>query len=426
MLLVVVSVAVALLTCGGASVAAGGRVAVCPASTVRAVFAGKRLCLKGGQACVRRLDVLYQRHGFDCIVGTLIRRSGWAITDIGSNWEPLAVNERGQVVGNWGSPSPPNNYTAPTWRAVLWQNGKRAFLTPTKTFSPARAINDAGQVIGYRVLSTGAFQNFLWQDGVLTDLGGLHPVGLNNRGQVAGNTPIKDSGGTRGLLWDGGVVTDLGALRGATTAAVADETSSAVINDRGQVLVAGSIEGEASIAVWENGTLTSLGTRGLFYAEAINEPGQVILRGYPDDAVEHGFLWDNGVLSDLGSLGGGWTDPRAVNGHAQVVGSTLAATGYHAFLWQDGRMRDLGTLGGKESRAVAINERGQIVGSSDSRSGRTHAFLWQNGRMTDLSPVTALDSGAVALNERGQVVGWVRNHAKGTLEAVLWTLRSSG
>ena len=56
----------------------------------------------------------------------------------------------------------------------------------------------------------------------------------------------------------------------------------------------------------------------------------------------------------------------------------------HGFVWQDGKMTDLGTLGGRSSRPRAINERGQVVGESVTASGETHPFLWQNGKMTDL------------------------------------------
>jgi probable HAF family extracellular repeat protein len=48
----------------------------------------------------------------------------------------------------------------------------------------------------------------------------------------------------------------------------------------------------------------------------------------------------------------------------------------HAFLWENGAMTDLGTLGGNYSVAVVINERGQVVGYSLTASGEEHAFLW--------------------------------------------------
>ncbi len=42
---------------------------------------------------------------------------------------------------------------------------------------------------------------------------------------------------------------------------------------------------------------------------------------------------------------------------------------------------DLGTLGGDYSQASALNERGQIIGDSETVRGEDHAFLWENGRM---------------------------------------------
>ena len=55
----------------------------------------------------------------------------------------------------------------------------------------------------------------------------------------------------------------------------------------------------------------------------------------------------------------------------QVVGSSeTASRQMHAFLWQDGVMIDLGTLGGGDSRAFGLNNQGQIVGESDIGRGR--------------------------------------------------------
>jgi probable HAF family extracellular repeat protein len=52
--------------------------------------------------------------------------------------------------------------------------------------------------------------------------------------------------------------------------------------------------------------------------------------------------------------------------------------GLRAFLWTDGQMMDLGTLGGG-SAAIAINDLSVVVGNSTTGAGVTHAFLWSNG-----------------------------------------------
>jgi uncharacterized membrane protein len=49
----------------------------------------------------------------------------------------------------------------------------------------------------------------------------------------------------------------------------------------------------------------------------------------------------------------------------------------HAFIWQKGIMTDLGTLSGFFSRAVAINPNGQIAGFSSAVGGGLHATLWR-------------------------------------------------
>ncbi len=99
---------------------------------------------------------------------------------------------------------------------------------------------------------------------------------------------------------------------------------------------------------------------------------------------------------DLGSVA------QAINDRGQIVGESSGGLkkGRHAFLWQNGKMRDLGTLGGGSSFATAINNGGQVVGTSTTKDGSYHAFLWQNGRMRDLG-----EFNPAAINDRGQVVG---------------------
>jgi probable HAF family extracellular repeat protein len=173
--------------------------------------------------------------------------------------------------------------------------------------------------------------------------------------------------------------------------------------------------------LWESGTMRDLGTLGgnQSTVAALNDRGQVV--GYSTTATgeTHAFLWTDGVILDLGTLPGGYESrARAINNRGQIVGtsSVLTATdpfeqyANHAFLWEDGTMYDLGTLGGWSSTAMAINDAGQVAGYSDTSSSESHAVLWADGRMTDLtvgpdSPPCDCFAVAIDLNERGQVVG---------------------
>src|SRR5688572_1044842 len=90
------------------------------------------------------------------------------------------------------------------------------------------------------------------------------------------------------------------------------------------------------------------------------------------------------TLTDLGAVGNSnfFFD---INEAGQVAGtSTNAAWQSRAFFWDDGVRTDLGTLGGDSSWAGGLNDAGQVVGSSRVAPGSsaTEMFLWENGVMT--------------------------------------------
>ena len=161
--------------------------------------------------------------------------------------------------------------------------------------------------------------------------------------------------------------------------------------------------------------LIDLGTLGgpVSIAYGINDVGQIVGTSATASGTSHAFLWSNGTMADLGSLGSmGPSDGRGINNRGQVVGGTIDANNsqYHAFLWENGTMRDLGTLPGYNlSQAQAINDAGQVVGFSGdpSMGGLGHAFLWDNGTMRDLGTLPGYDySIALGINNAGRVVGY--------------------
>lgn len=280
------------------------------------------------------------------------------------------------------------------------------------SYSWGQAINDLGQVAG-RAYGSGGQHAFLWTDGVMTDLGTVGPnstessgLGINNQGDVVGYYAA-----ARALLWRDGQIIELGTLR--------MESIAYAINDAGQIVGSSVPYGYDNHAVlWENGELIDLTTTfstPTGRAEDINALGQIV--------VGNIILEPDGTITELGTLGGSSTGALAINDRGQVVGESVSGDGgdYHwsAFLWDGGVMTDVGAIGRyARSEAVDINNSGHVIGSGrgpDPWCGGS--FLYEPGKgirkLRDLIPV---DSGwtsfplnpslwAYGINDRGQIAG---------------------
>jgi len=213
-------------------------------------------------------------------------------------------------------------------------------------------------------------------------------------------------------------------------------------------------EDAAPTAIFPPYTITEISGPD-FISEAalgISDSGSVVGSAYhPSGGYSHAFLWKNGVMTDLGTLGGKYSYGYGVNNKDQVVGESwtegVPNTYRRAFIWQDnsivelasfgsdsmaykindeseavgdaysfsfgqwrsfysgkGRLTELGSLDGNETDVYSINERGQVVGFSLKNNGNDHAFLWQDGAMQDLMPEVNF-SRAFDINNEGQVTG---------------------
>jgi probable HAF family extracellular repeat protein len=197
-------------------------------------------------------------------------------------------------------------------------------------------------------------------------------------------------------------VTDLGPV-GTVTAQAND------INDAGQAVGSFSATGTTGprAFVWQDGLLTVLSSLHSG-ATGISPNGGLIVGTVkiPPSTVFEGAIFENGGVTPLGFQG---TIAAAVNDHRQVVGTINHAM---PFLWENGVLTQLGTLGGPCGSAADINHLAQVVGNACTSTGTelgpsTHAFLWQGGVMTEIEPFPGhVDSGATAINSLGQIAGW--------------------
>ena len=120
-------------------------------------------------------------------------------------------------------------------------------------------------------------------------------------------------------------------------------------------------------------SIRDLGTLGGTQSAAfdINEQGLVAGEAFTaGDATAYAVMWDEGGITNLGTLdGGAYSRAYGINSSGQVVGYSDVTYNnqqvQRAFIWDGNNISDLGTLGGRYGEAASINDSSAIVGFSE-------------------------------------------------------------
>lgn len=343
---------------------------------------------------------------FAIATGHNIANAGYVVTDLGAGLTPVAINDKGQVVGR-----------DLAGNGFIWVGGQLTSIPPSipglgsYSFAPTD-INNAGIVVGNVIYEGG--RAYAWASGQYQELqGSSNPstpyssvVKINNVNQSVGTIrmPAYVGGGVdRATTWDGNYFnTDLQwvTLAGTYPNAQWSNSSGTGINDFGFVVgISQASSGESRPFIFANGHISELtatgtdisGTRPL----AINNVGTIV----GENLNGLGFILRGGAAISLGFAGGTFSIPRGINDLDTVVGMATfgdATQSAHAFVYADGDMVALDSLSevmdagwGQITYANDINNSGQIIGVG-ILNGEYHAFL--------MTPVPEPSSAILALS----------------------------
>ncbi len=301
-------------------------------------------------------------------------------TDIGlpehaSDAMPVDLNTNGDVLVNAMMDELPST--------ILYRSGTFERIGSETTETAGIAMNDAGAVAGWAVNDELAKAALIGQDNIVFMPGEYHTgkaSALTNEGIVVGEAIIdEEDTEPRPVYWTESTVEILPAISG---------------DSAGSVLAVNTIQ---QMAGWSDAS------------------GEALAR--------HATLWQDSTAVDLGTLGGNYSEARAINETGLIVGASmtmmdqnaLEEAGTVAFSWQDGTLTDLG-LGQGHSYGIAndVNDVGMVVGvagldTPGERGNTTVAILWSVGEVLDLNTITAgLEQltlvDAVSVNTFGQIL----------------------
>lgn len=286
--------------------------------------------------------------------------------------------------------------------------------------SAAAAVNAQGDVVGSTSSPTDPTRlvPFLYHDGTMTMLSDTYgwAAGINDAGQVTGVFTPPGLLQQHAFVYQNGVFTDIGTLPGYSNVPYALPYA---INNSGTIVG----DSNAAAFVYESGTMSILKRLSARTAYAVNDGGDVVgglgtaRGGGPFEG--HGFLFSNNSMIDIGTLDGDSNSPSiplGINRARQIVGVAWknGNSEERGFLWENGVFTELPLLAPPPgydinySLATAINNRGDIVGESNASQ-----FVYRAGALIDLNRAIEKDTAGIwpsirhvsAINDAGQIAG---------------------
>jgi probable HAF family extracellular repeat protein len=254
---------------------------------------------------------------------------------------------------------------------------------------------------------------------------------------IVGLTAPTGEGIARGFVWERGLARELIVRPDLpSTVAVAVNSSGRIVANAADVLGGQyhvfDVTGPQAVPIPTGGTTVE--SLGLTNAGHVYGSTTTVL---PQNGitVTRGFIFKDGALTVLGTLGGNWGVVYGMNDLGDAVGVAALPDpnfdfgngGDRAVIYRAGEVINLGVLpGDTRSWAYAINNKGDVVGNSapmffGGPYPTPRVFLFRDGQMRDIGALPGASRVMVwsrSINDAGMVVGLCEI---GTAVPFLWT-----
>lgn len=288
-------------------------------------------------------------------------------------------------------------------------------VLPGAVSSSAFGINDNGDITGTSSFTDRPTRAFLWSHGVITDIsdGGT----LNYAGDINNRKEVFLDGNLGETIYQNGLFHSIFPLSNQYFVA---------INNLGVVL---GEDAAGGFLLTNNMVEQRISFSNV--VTSINDKNQLAGVYYgPGNVITHAALWQNpsSYPQDLGTLGSTpnvtMSNAYAINNHGHVAGVSYMGQYWgshwgayrHGFLFHDGVMHDLGTLGYNESFAYTMNDADTILGYCANYYPPPYAstfFVYQSGKMYDLNTLIVTRGWKLMnlgeINNAGQIVATASN-----------------
>jgi parallel beta-helix repeat protein/probable HAF family extracellular repeat protein len=269
---------------------------------------------------------------------------------------------------------------------------------PDAISTGARAINDAGAIVGNYTAVGGVSHGYLLSGGKYTSIDfpeakSSSVQAINSSGDVAGN--YVDSGNkTHSFLLSQGKFTAVVDYPGADLTGVNAMNAAGVMTGHiqmpGKPMQGFILRGGAWTVVDYRPDAPS-NTMNCYFG--ISDAG-ALAGHWGTRGTTHGVVYKDGKFTQLDYGGGGNLNAYGINSAGDVVGYFRdGAQAMHGFLLRNGRYTPIDVPGARQTWAYAINNAGDVVGGYTDATGKNRGFVTRFAAPAPAQILTVDDNG---------------------------------